>query len=174
MFTTEFTGSIVNNRIGAKHTGRYVAQGHRVGFKFDRWRLKLQPTPSHQYASATSSHSRSLPPPSELARIVCVKLQAFEHGCCRYPCANRSRPAPLNPLWLALCWNSHRLSKQSNSGSIRPSIGGIETELVVSRGQEILTGAVCRLPAGGRLQERDTSTHTFIYIYTACTVEDLV
>lgn len=41
----------------------------------------------------------------------------------------------------ALCWNSHRLSKQSNSGSIRASIGGIETELVVSRGQEILTRA---------------------------------
>lgn len=58
--------------------------------------------------------------------------------------------ASLNPLWLALCWNSHRLSKQSNSGSIRPSIGGIETELVVSRGQEILTRALCRLTAGGR------------------------
>lgn len=171
MFTTEFTGSIVNNRIGAKHTGRYVAQGHRVGFKFDRWRLKLQPTPSHQYASATSSHSRSLPPPIWARTYRMCEAPGVRARLLQVP---RSRPAPLNPLWLALCWNSHRLSKQSNSGSIRPSIGGIETELVVSRGQEILTGAVCRLPAGGRLQERDTSTHTFIYIYTACTVEDLV
>lgn len=71
----------------------------------------------------------------------------------------------LNPLWLALCWNSHRLSKQSNSGSIHPSIGGIETELVVSRGQEILTGALCRLLAGGCMHA---------HIYTDCTAEDLV
>lgn len=51
--------------------------------------------------------------------------------------------------------------------NIHPSIGGIETELVVSRGQEILTRALCRLPAGGR-------THTFRKcIYTDCTVENL-
>lgn len=69
--------------------------------------------------------------------------------------------APLNPLWLALCWNSHRLSKQSNSGSMRRSIGGIETELVVSRGQEILTRALCRL--------QDTHTHTQVILVNTCT-----
>lgn len=81
---------------------------------------------------------------------------------------------PLNPLRLALCWNSHRLSKQSNSGSIRPSIGGIETELVVSRG-----GAgdsySSLLQGGGLTHTIYIETHnTHIYIYTDGTAEDLV
>lgn len=74
--------------------------------------------------------------------------------------AVRPARASLNPLCFALCWNSHRLSKHSNSGSIRPSIGGIETELVMSRGQEILTRALCRLPAG-------ECTHTHAHTLTA-------
>lgn len=78
--------------------------------------------------------------------------------------AVRPARASLNPVCCALCWNSHRLSKQSNSGSIRPSIGGIETELVVARGQEILTRALCRLPAGERIHtysQTPLRTHTF-------------
>lgn len=87
----------------------------------------------------------------------------------------------LNPLWLALCWNSHRLSKQSNSGSIRPSIGGIETELVVSRGQEILTRALCKLPVGGRKHThiwrvwcKHTHSQHIYTVYTDWTVKALV
>lgn len=80
--------------------------------------------------------------------------------------AVRPACASLNPVCCALCWNSHRLSKQSNSGSICPSIGGIETELVVARGQEILTRALSRLPAAGWRTYTHILTHSFTDTHT--------
>lgn len=56
------------------------------------------------------------------------------------------------------------MSKQSNSGSIHPSIGGIETELVVSRGQEILTGDLCRQAGGCAHTTAQSGVTTTAYI----------
>lgn len=41
------------------------------------------------------------------------------------------------------CWNSHRLTEQSSNRSITASIGGIQTEVILWRGREILTRALC-------------------------------
>ena len=161
------------DRMGERGTG-----GHEVAEldskSIDGCTLRHQDAATHRPAAAHTPRGRAcaLYPSARDGRLAHVCGQVRGHAA-----ASLGR-ASLNPLWLALCWNSHRLSKQSNSGSIRPSIGGIETELVVSRGQEILTRALCRLPAGGRtythLESVHKHTHTHTHTHTDSTAEDLL